>query len=135
MLDHEPQSLEELRARYPAALEYLYIVDPLVRDPEAIIRPGECRANVFDFADGTRLIVSRERFRNQIVLHVSASAAPSSPIYAEIRDGRLSRAQFCEYALTGYRAISGDPEPLKFTGFSETMGIPHWFRPLEAIER
>lgn len=133
-LDFQPQSLDDLRARYPAALEFLYLVEKPTSEPGYAIRPGECRANVFDFEDGTRLIVSREQFQSRIVLHVSASAQPQSPLYASICLGELTPAQFCVHAVERYRAVFGDPEPLKFTGFNGTMGIPHWFRPLEVIE-
>lgn len=105
MLDWEPQSLEELRARYPAALEYLYVIDPLQNKPNA--ESGLRTANVFEFKDGMRLVVSREQFQNWQYLHVSASANPHSPIGAAVWLSLLSRSEFCEHALAHYRAISG----------------------------
>src|SRR5262245_48944881 len=91
MLPCHMQPFAELQARYPAAVERVWNVNPDTFDAEAD-RPGLHPANVFDFQDGTRLIVSRERgikFATRLpgieVLHVSGSATSGTLIEATMR--------------------------------------------------
>jgi len=72
-LDFEPESKGEMRDRYPDAIEEIYdyknISDWIVSS-----RPGANRKHVFDFFDGCRVVASRERYRNGVlVLHFSIS--------------------------------------------------------------
>ena len=70
MLPFEPENLEALRARLPAALKARYDVEAVARKVGR--RPGELREHVFDFDDGIRCIVSIDFYRNDPpLLHLS----------------------------------------------------------------
>lgn len=78
-LSFQPESIATARARYAAALTEVFDVESI--NLGTVLRPGECRANVFDFADGIRMIVSRDRLpTGKVVLHVSASLRQCGPI-------------------------------------------------------
>jgi hypothetical protein len=116
-LPFRAQAPEEHRARWPLALDRLFNLD-LLRPGDP--RPGLCRANVFDFAGGLRLIASREALRGRTALHVSASfperelfGRPLSP------DGR---ADF-EAAWRALEELSGRHD-WRLAGVID--GIPHW---------
>lgn len=126
------ETLAQLQARYPKALEHVY--DQVAIEERGTIRPGECPANVFDFEDGLRLIVSREREREgRIVLHVSASFRTECKIAHEMRRQlkRTPRYEIVDrWAKTipaRFAELSGDDTPLRFIGWSDRM-IPHWRR-------
>jgi hypothetical protein len=131
-----PEPLDRLRARYPEALREVIDLElfALGRSPG----PGTVRAQVFDSADGIRLIVARMDLGGEVgvILHVSASLNPAAPLYRELlRSARhiwpeWSQAEFCRLALARWREISGDDKPIDFVGYGGARGIPHWFRGL-----
>lgn len=57
MLDAMPMKLAQHRERIPAALDPVYTLDML----ETEGRPGLKPEHVFDFEDGMRLIISKDR--------------------------------------------------------------------------
>ena len=120
-LEHDPQTIEVLRARYGAAVETAWDTDLL---PEE--RPGFHRSHVFDSKDGMRLIISRERYGEREYIHVSASARETSPLYGSIVSGRESPTQFVRRVRKRFREISGDSRPLTLVGFSSGKGVPHF---------
>ena len=69
-LPFKAESIESLRSRYPKCLERIWKLNELWRD-----RPGMYRDYVFDFEDGTRLLISKDNFypEDGEVIHVSAS--------------------------------------------------------------
>jgi hypothetical protein len=70
MLPFEPESEFLLKQRYKDAVEPVYSLDEM----EGPNRPSLRRQHVFDFQDGLRLIITRERYpEGQVVLHWSAS--------------------------------------------------------------
>jgi hypothetical protein len=72
MLPFEPQALEALRARLPAALSCVYDTQAVERGD--IVRPGALRKHVFDCIDGMRCIVSLDRqWSGNVYLHMSFS--------------------------------------------------------------
>lgn len=126
-----PEPLAELRQRYPRALQFQFDMRAIIE--QGLIRPGECAANVFDFDDGLRLIVSRELLLDgRDVLHVSASFAPQGKIADEMR--LLSITKSKEQLLQmwrrdvprRFRELSGDERALEFLGWSDG-NVPHWF--------
>ena len=131
-----PASLAELQARYPKALEFVYDQQAIVQDNA--IRPGEVAANLFDFEDGLRLLVSRERTPSgQVVLHVSASFQDDCKIADNFRrwlgpkPSKQKRQRLANnWAITipaRFIELSGDTLPLKFIGWTSNY-VPHWMR-------
>jgi hypothetical protein len=125
------ESLAVLRARYAAALEHVYDVEAIRR---GAVRPGEVAANVFDFEDGLRLIVSRERYPDgEILLHFSASFLPKCRMADELRqqatvfglDGDQLLQRWLADVPRRFVELSGDGRPLRFLGMSDHK-IPHW---------
>ena len=129
-LPFAPQSIDTLRARYPAARTSLY-------DQIAVLNglqppPSGMRANVFDFEDGLRLIISRERDPDGlVVMHISASAVDGTPMYQGIHDGRVGVVEFFDRVCTEWQAVSGSARTPTFIGVSPDKLIPHWFVPEE----
>ena len=78
MLPFDAESTEALEARFAAAFEGVYDADEIRRGD--VKRPGQQRRHVFDFEDGMRMIVSRERMGAECVVHVSASLTEDSPL-------------------------------------------------------
>ncbi len=129
----EVQSLDEMRARWPAALVHVYDAEGVVE--KGLIRPGEVAANRFIFDDGLWLIVSRERLpNNAVVLHVSASFPEDCRIADEIRLLGMTRGR--KWAMgkwigsipTRVAELAGDPSlarNLQCIGRS-AEGIPHF---------
>lgn len=74
MLPFEPESTEELKARYDEALQEVFDPREVANDPD--LSPGKKREHVFDFEDGVRLIVSVDQIDKKVkprITHYSAS--------------------------------------------------------------
>lgn len=128
MLPRKPETLERAKARFPDALETIWDVEA-IRFSGAK-RPGEDRRCVFDFHDGLRLIVSRERMDDgEIKIHMSASVDLDSGLAKRIRRGKLKQGMFGTLAQERFAAISGfgtvKPAFVQFIGVSD-KGVPHW---------
>jgi hypothetical protein len=67
-LPFEPETEGQMRLRFAEAMSVIYEVDTVGGK-----RPGLKRKHVFDFFDGMRLIISRDKFKGEVCLHVSAS--------------------------------------------------------------
>lgn len=126
------ESLADLQARYPKALEVVFDTEDMVyRDA---VRPGKVPANLFCFEDGLTLCISRERLRGggKIELHVSAVFANECKIADDYRRARrtISKAQwmdqFARSIPARFELLSGDSRPLKFVGWHRY--VPHWVR-------
>lgn len=118
----QPESPEEMRARFPKVLEVVF------ETPEHV----PTRDHYFDFPDGMRICVTLER-ENGVERHVSVSMLRDTQLWkeAKARDGFgfVSQMLFKLLAEDRYRSISGDTKPLKFDGVSKSSGVPHWRRP------
>lgn len=67
-----PQKVEELKERYPKALQDLYIQTDVKYGLR--VKPGTQPECVFDFFDRVRLIISREKEPSgRMVIHISGS--------------------------------------------------------------
>lgn len=125
-LPHQPENLASMRDRYGAAREPLYDQVAVSEGRQAI--PGELRPHVFDFDDGIRLMVSRERTPDgDVVLHLSASVEEDSELYRWIKKGRVGVNEFCFAVIKKWRAISDSKAEVTFIGISSPKGCPHWF--------
>jgi len=111
MVPFKPESLEQLKARFPKALEKVWeVTDPM---PD---RPGLHREHLFDFESGMRLLISKDKLiREEPEVHVSGSWEWNPPISIE---------QMRRVVGEGYRSLGGTGL-LHFIGFSEAA-IPHW---------
>jgi hypothetical protein len=146
MKDHiyfSPESLDKLRARYPAALVELHDVESVLLGTQ--LRAGQKRANVFDFESGVRLIVGREdngtrtRPGMRHGIHISGSIQPGSPEHHRI--GAIGRVSDLERIADEFRAacvrhlrMLGESRVPEFIGFLDQhggrdirRGIPHFF--------
>lgn len=127
-----PEPDDQLRARYSAALERVF-------EPCPSPRPAELREHVFDFADGIRLVVSRDRVADPrfigIYLHISASLVPKSEVYNHLlkqqhNSPAAALDAFRQMAENRFRFLSNRSMPMMFGGTTEG-GTLHW---LEAEE-
>ncbi len=126
----QPEPLEVLQARYPLALEHIYDVGDIMR---GAIRPGEIAAQCFDFQDGIRLLISRERFHDgKVHLHLSASFAAECDLASTLRNlkakgasGEALRQHFLDTAVHRFQQLSGHVGVLFFVGWSKD-NVPHW---------
>lgn len=107
-----PEPLEQLKSRFPKALEKVWkVTDPM---PD---RPGLHREHLFDFESGLRLLVSKDKLPQfqEPEIHVSASWEWNPPKTVEEMRQAVGEA---------YRSLGGTGL-LYFIGFSEAA-IPHW---------
>ena len=131
------EPLGQLQARFPRALQKVF--DQFAIESSGATRPGQLQANVFDFEDGLRLIVSREqRVSGQIVLHVSASFQRECAIVTQLKPlleaaktqaDRMAVAEGWAATIPGrYAELAGDTgEPITLAKWSDGM-IPHFTR-------
>jgi hypothetical protein len=110
MLPFISEPIEQLKARFPKALEKVWVITIPMPD-----RPGLHRENVFDFPNGIRLLISRDNLIDKTEIHVSASWEYNEPKSIE---------QMNINVLACFRAIGGTGT-LRFLGWSPNA-IPHW---------
>jgi len=72
-LPHQPESIDQMRARWDDAVSFCVDAEKIYDDPQTAYVPSQHRRHVFDFDDGVRLIVSRDQFHGEEKLHVSVS--------------------------------------------------------------
>lgn len=134
---YNPEPLESLQARYPAALATVFDIHDVRLGK--VDGPAWLAANIFDFEDGLRLIVSREKgypHTRAVIVHVSASCRPDSPMAAEIvdqmratRNDRQRRQRHMDWCNTiggRFRELSGNSGKVIMLGVSQHTGIPHF---------
>jgi len=116
MLPFEPETLEQLQARYPDAILENWLVDDTVRP----VRPGSLRTHVFDGPHGIRLIISRDtsHIGKDGFIHVSASL--TQPLY----QGPLDTG-FISVAKAFIKQVTQTTKPIQLLGVSN-KGIPHF---------
>lgn len=111
------------RARYKAALRDWYSAEKCAAGQQE--RPGNKAKHVFDFEDGIRLIISRDRNNGKEYIHVSGSGTDEymsdKGFSAAKRDMENKFRQLCQRDV-----------PLEFIAVSEG-GIPHWIIELEIL--
>lgn len=129
-LDFKPGSFEDLQRRFYKSLEKIYIGNDILNGiTEPPSQNPDC---VFDFEDGLRLIISKELFEDYTATHISASFQENSRLFNEclnrIRFENKENAQeyFLLIATSRYKMLSQDHREMKFLGFSEEKGVPHW---------
>lgn len=127
MLPFGPEPVERLRARYPLALEEPTDLEAIRLGTQS--RPGERRRNVFDFADGLRLVVSDDPPAG---VHVSASMLPGTALWGELariiraRGADAAKLELCARAARRFAELAGPGLGLELQGFSADKGVPHF---------
>ncbi len=126
MLPFRPQSIEELRTRYPTIMGRVFDCRRGTPSP----RPGELYSHIFDCDDGIRLIISRDRETDsEVFLHVSASFVKGYPLWDTLKgSGEAGQQIFIKLVEERFRKLSDDEQPLDFQGFSTDKQVPHWRR-------
>jgi len=124
-LPFAPESLARLRSRYRAALIKVFDCRRGVPYPQ----PSQLRGHVFDFEDGMRMVISRERVsETEQWLHMSTSFVPGTKNGNLLKRRALTKEQFLELALETFAKLSHDHGPLEFIALTGEKGIPHWHR-------
>jgi hypothetical protein len=124
-LPQEPESLEKMKARFPAALAEFVDAEEIVRNPAKA--PSKNRKHVFDFADGMRLIVSTDIIEKKVLVHVSVSGDAR---YAKSINN--SREEFDEDLWLRLAALLGHRPPGSVQHFFSKGGVLHlFFRPCD----
>jgi hypothetical protein len=106
MLLFQPESLEVLKARFPKALEHTYTVEGMKNGEPCA---ADQRKHVFDFDDGTRLVVSHERLGTRLYLHCTGSMDRRSQICAESFDS-VCYTKVCTLAGKTLKVLQTDRE-------------------------
>lgn len=119
-LPFQQESVESMQARFSQALDREFDADKIADgEPD---RPGLHRENVFDFEDGIRIIISKDRTRGNLFLHLSGSS----------QLGRVSFKTMLEEMVKRLLVLNQRP----FSGVAEasasTEGVIHLVIPLGA---
>lgn len=121
----QPEPVEKLKARYSEALKDTYIQLDVSRGLQS--RPGEHRKHVFDFYDGIRLIVSKEKSPlnagGKILIHYSGSV---------LNDGQCADIDdtYLHHIVEHFALISGDTNEYQLRMISN-LKVAHFIRVLE----
>jgi len=115
MLSFQPEPEVVLKARYKDALVEVWDLEEMKVDPDK--RPGNLRKHVFDFYDGLRLIISRDRDGKDIYTHYSASMSSTS----EPPDIR----QFVGFIMAHINSLRDTPIQGRCNLFGSEGGIIH----------
>lgn len=118
MLPFQPETIEQLKARYPKALIKTWIPEDKPIENGEPSRPGLCRDNVFDFEDGIRLVISMDLMNDEVVQHLSGS------FIEDIYKGQKKNA--LDQMARNFWKVSGIEKPLEFLGLTSGKGVPHW---------
>lgn len=114
-----PQPLEELKARYPKALEKLYIQLDVASGKR--LRPAWNKDNVFDFLDGIRLVISKEQQPDgRLVIHIAGSVTDVLPeaIKQELFHIIDLTDTHIHHIVEHYALVSGNLGALEVVGIS-----------------
>ncbi len=139
ILPFEPQLAYDLYQRFDAALEPI-VTEATDVEGRLAYRPGEHRQHVFEFNDGTRLIVSHDKQDGcGDVLHFSASIHTETPLYRSTlaairRDPHAALHNALADFIMCFRRISGYSGPLPDPVMTPGKGVPHWFIPWEEFQ-
>lgn len=136
-LPQKRETMESAKARVKEALAPIWDRNEVVRDvqqfgDEADV-PDKHRQHVFDFQDGLRLVVSRDRMPVEIgdpptnlVIHVSASVHEESQLAGTLPQTKLGQAWLARIAagrISELLDTDADPCPQ----FWSCHHVAHWF--------
>jgi hypothetical protein len=131
MVQPNPQPLETLKDRFYDAIKRSFSVQKVIDKVEE--RPGSLPEHVFDFEEGIRIIISRDRYKEKEVIHFSASLLGNYITDTRIPP-RLQIAKFLGEATVLFAKLSGcKTSDVILIGFSDEKQIPHWVVELSII--
>lgn len=129
-----PHTVEEHKLRWPGAM--VEVLDSESVKIGVSSEAAQREANLFDFQDGLRLIVSREQTLKDKQLHLIGTMLPNSELWAIVcrdqhssRPPKLSVEAFQQLIVERFEAIVDRPIALKFMGFGFRDHTPHWTAP------
>ena len=126
--------MKNLRLRYRDALEKLWNCDEagLEEQERSGVKPGLDPKSRFDFPNGIRMCISREKVPEGIWIHVSCSVFPGTilgqkmaMLMADRKKPELLDREFRKYCKRAYRQLTGDATGMELVDAGEA-GIPHW---------
>lgn len=88
----QPEPIDKLKSRYARAIAKAWPDPTYIEDAESYFentRPGIMREHVFDFEDGTRLVISKFALRcdgNVITITGSKAVRPGEPTVGDWKD-------------------------------------------------
>jgi hypothetical protein len=108
-LSFQPETIEDMKRRFPLAIAESILVSDIVSGK--ILPIIDDRSHVFDFSDGMRLIVSRDKLKKEEILHISATGDSDylKTIKSEGIDGIIEDMILRISALRGKKA-EAEPE-------------------------
>lgn len=124
MATFNPEPEENLVKRLDKALEKLYNTTKPMKEI-----PAKSPANHFDFEDGLKLIISRDKKDAGVFIHFSASYKLESELgrkITNITNPKKATLFFVGTAEDRFRLLSGYQEYIGFLGILGEKGIPHW---------
>lgn len=118
-----PEPVEQMIERFQKALEREFNADKISNgDPD---RPGVHRENVFDYEDGIRLIISKDRARGNLFIHISASS----------QKGNVGGKEMLKIMVQRFVVLNATP----FAGLGEasasTGGVIHLIIPMGQMDQ
>jgi hypothetical protein len=119
-LPQEPETLAEMRKRFPLALAEIIDVATVAKNP--FLAANKNRKHIFDFADGMRMIASIDRIGKEVFVHISVSG---NQHYAESIHG--SKDEFGEDFWLRLSALIDHLPPPVIKCFNSPDGVLHFF--------
>ena len=104
----EPQSVDDLAARYPDALATVW--SESFMDEIVSLHTPVPPQNVFDFAIGLRLLINLFDSREGRIVMLSAKPHPSQPMWSYYHAGQINPLQMFEFVQVSHRSICPDPK-------------------------
>ena len=90
-------------------------------------RPGPQPQHVFDWEDGLRLIVSRDRFPDgRLGIAVSGSLVPAGALHRQLQRESELEDGFCAAVSERWRVLANSSRIPEFLGWSREKGVPHF---------
>ena len=124
-LQWKPEPLSDMQGRYARAVSEIY--DARMARGEQL-RPGNQRRHVFDFADGLRLIVSRDRLEEgRVGIHVSGSVMPQTNLHELLTSDTTNILDHVRNIVVDHwRLLSGSNQTPDSWSWSRGKGVPHF---------
>jgi hypothetical protein len=117
------------------AVARLLVLDTLEAREKFTYNPNTNPVHAFDFKDGLRIFVTRERLGPPVgeVVRFGAVAVEGTPLWTAISSGALPGEDCLPRAVRYFRTLSGYDGAMVGPVFSGHSGIPNWLIPAERM--